>query len=32
VSGRLQIAAPSRSRHWPSGEDHTQRLVQSALS
>jgi nucleoside-diphosphate-sugar epimerase len=32
VSGRLQIAAPGRSRHWPSGEDYAQRLVQSALS
>ncbi len=32
VSGRLEIAAPSRSRQWPSGDDHAQRLVQSALS
>lgn len=32
VSGRLQIAAPLRSEHWPSGNDHAQRLVQSALS
>jgi dTDP-4-dehydrorhamnose reductase len=32
VSGRLEIAAPSRSRQWPSGADHAQRLVQSALS
>lgn len=32
LSGRLEVAAPSRSRHWPSGGDHAQRLVQSALS
>lgn len=32
VSGRLQIAASSHSRQWPSGVDHAQRLVQSALS
>ncbi len=32
ASGRLEIAAPSRSRQWPSGADHAQRLVQSALS
>jgi len=32
LSGRLAVAAPSRSRHWPSGDDHAQRLVQSALS
>jgi dTDP-4-dehydrorhamnose reductase len=32
VSGRLEIAFPARSEHWPSGVDHTQMLVQSALS
>lgn len=32
LSGRLEIASPGRCRHWPSGSDHTQRLVQSALS
>lgn len=32
VSGRLQIAAPGRSRNWPSGDDCVQRLVQRALS
>ena len=32
ASGCLQISVPSRSRHWPSGADHAQRLVQSALS
>lgn len=32
VSGCLQITAPGRSRRWPSGDDHTQSLVQSALS
>jgi nucleoside-diphosphate-sugar epimerase len=32
ASGRLEIAAPSRSRQWPSGAGHAQRLVQSALS
>ncbi len=32
LSGRLEVTAPSRSRHWPSGDDHAQRLVQSALS
>jgi len=32
VSGRLQITAPLRSENWPSGDDHAQRLVQSALS
>jgi len=32
VSGRLEIAFPRRSEHWPFGVDHTQRLVQSALS
>ena len=32
LSGRLEVAVPSRSRHWPSGDDHAQRLVQSALS
>lgn len=32
VSGRLKIAAPPRSRQWPSGDDHAQRLVQRALS
>lgn len=32
ASGRLETAAPSRSRQWPSGADHAQRLVQSALS
>jgi dTDP-4-dehydrorhamnose reductase len=32
VSGRLEIAAPSRSPHWASGQDHAQRLVQRALS
>jgi dTDP-4-dehydrorhamnose reductase len=32
ASGSLQLAAPVRSRHWPSGADHAQRLVQSALS
>jgi dTDP-4-dehydrorhamnose reductase len=31
-SGRLEMAAPGRSRKWPSGVDHAQRLVQSALS
>jgi dTDP-4-dehydrorhamnose reductase len=32
VSGRLEIEAPGRSAGWPRGGDHTQRLVQSALS
>jgi dTDP-4-dehydrorhamnose reductase len=32
VTGRLQPASPARSEYWPSGDDHTQRLVQSALS
>jgi dTDP-4-dehydrorhamnose reductase len=32
VSGRLEIEAPGHSERWPSGVDHTQRLVQSALS
>ena len=32
VSGRLLITAPLRSEYWPSGDDHAQRLVQSALS
>jgi dTDP-4-dehydrorhamnose reductase len=32
ASGRLEIAAPARSRLWPSGDDHAQRLVQNALS
>lgn len=32
VSGRLGIAAPARARHWPPGDDHAQRLVQSVLS
>lgn len=32
VSGRLKIAFPGRAEHWPSGVDHTQKLVQSALS
>jgi dTDP-4-dehydrorhamnose reductase len=32
VSGRLQIEVPGHSERWPSGVDHTQRLVQSALS
>lgn len=32
VSGRLENEFPARSEHWPSGVDHTQMLVQSALS
>ncbi|MEX1116336.1 MAG: NAD-dependent epimerase/dehydratase family protein [Akkermansiaceae bacterium] len=32
VSGRLEIEAPGRPEGWPRGRDHTQRLVQSALS
>jgi len=32
AAGCLQIAGPTRFRHWPSGDDHAQRLVQSALS
>ena len=32
VTGRLEIAAPAGCRQWPRGDDHAQRLVQSALS
>jgi dTDP-4-dehydrorhamnose reductase len=32
LSGRLEIKAPARSEYWPRGLDHTQMLVQSALS
>jgi dTDP-4-dehydrorhamnose reductase len=32
VSGRLEIEVPGRSEGWPRGVDHTQRLVQTALS
>jgi nucleoside-diphosphate-sugar epimerase len=32
VSGRLQIEVPGCPEGWPRGVDHTQRLVQSALS
>ena len=32
LSGRLEIKAPGHSEYWPRGLDHTQRLVQSALS
>jgi len=32
AAGRLEIAAPDGCLSWPRGEDHAQRLVQSALS
>lgn len=32
ITGLLQIASPNRSKCWPQGCNHTQRLVQTALS